>query len=525
MAEVKVLILAAGQGKRMKSKLPKVLLPVCGVPMLQYVIWEAQKLTPDKPLVVVGYQGEKVIAQMGDQADYVWQREQLGTGHAVQIACAQLSDYTGDLLVLYGDTPFISASSLQELLNLHRTQEAAATVLTAELEDPAGYGRILRTPDGRLAGIIEDRDASAEQRLIREVNTGIYCFSSRELREILPCLEPQNAQGEYYLTDVITILAQRGKILQVVKCQNPKEIMGPNDRQALAETERVMRMMILERLMEDGVSIIDPANTYVDPRVKVGQDTTLYPGTVLVGETVIGSDCRIGPYTQITNSRIGEGCHVHFSILTDVCFGKQVECGPYAHCRPGTVAADGAKIGGFVEVKNVQIGEGSKVPHLSYLGDTEVGAGVNIGAGTITCNYDGVRKWRTIIEDGAFIGSNTNLVAPVRVGKRALIGAGSTITRDVPADSLAIARARQIHKVGTPKVELAPAAGEQFMVTLNSPVEGAILYYSLDGEEPCEGGNRYHQPLILRAGTLLKVKAFKEGWNPSKTVVVKIGEQ
>ena len=493
--------------------------------MLQYVIWEALKLTPSKPMVVVGYQGEKVIAQIGDGVDYVWQREQLGTGHAVKVASEQLSDFTGDLLVLYGDTPFISASSLQELLNEHRTQKAAATVLTAELENPAGYGRILRTPEGRLSGIIEDQDASAEQRLIREVNTGIYCFSFPELVTALSGLQPQNAQGEYYLTDVITILAQQGKSLRAVKCRNPKEIMGPNDRRALSETERAMRMLILERLMENGVSIIDPATTYVDPRVKIGQDTTLYPGTILMGETVISSDCRIGPYTQITDSQIGEGCHVHFSILTEVCLGKRVECGPYAHCRPGTVAADGAKIGGFVEVKNVQIGEESKVPHLSYIGDAEIGSGVNIGAGTITCNYDGVRKWKTIIEDGAFVGSNTNLVAPVRVGEKALIGAGSTITRDVPADSLAIARAQQIHKVAAPTVDSIPTGDGQFAVTLNCPTAGATLFYSLDGQEPSEEGNRYyHQPLLLPAGTILKAKAFKEEWLPSKTVMIKIGE-
>ena len=383
--------------------------------MLQYVIWEALKLTPAKPIVVVGYQGEKVTAEIGDEVDYVWQREQLGTGHAVQIACNELSEFSGDLLVLYGDTPFISASSLQELLKQHRAEGAAATVLTAELEDPTGYGRILRTPEGQLAGIVEDRDASAQQRLIREVNTGIYCFSARELLATLPELQAENAQGEYYLTDVITILAQRGKSLQAVKCRNPKEIMGPNDRLSLAETERAMRMMILERLMENGVSIIDPATTYVDPRVKVGQDTTLYPGTILMGATVIGGDCRIGPYTQITNSRIGEGCHVQFSILTDVCFGERVECGPYAHCRPGTVAAAGAKIGGFVEVKNVQIGAGSKVPHLSYLGDTEIGLGeywrgddhvIMMGFG----NEDDHRRW-------GVCRCNTNLAAPVRVGK------------------------------------------------------------------------------------------------------------
>lgn len=523
MAEVKVIILAAGHGKRMKSKLPKVILPVCGVPMVQYVIWEALKLTPSKPIVVVGYQGEKVTALIGDEVEYAWQGEQLGTGHAVKVACEQLSDFAGDILVLYGDTPFISASSLQALLNQHRAQRVAATVLTAELENPTGYGRILRTPDDRIAGIIEDQDASVEQKLIQEVNTGIYCFSFRELVTALSGLQPKNAQGEYYITDVLSILAQQGKSLQAVKCGNSDEIMGPNDRRALAETERVMRMVILERLMENGVSIIDPASTYVDPRVKVGQDTTLYPGTILMGKTEISSDCRIGPYTQIIDSQIGEGCHIHFSTLTNTCLGKRVEVGPYAHCRPGTVATDAAKIGGFVEVKNVQIGEGSKVPHLSYIGDTEIGSGVNIGAGTITCNYDGVNKWKTIIEDEVFIGSNTNLVAPVRVGKKALIGAGSTITKDVPANSLAIARAQQVHKVAPPTYEFTSTGAEQFTVTINCPTAGAILHYSLDGQEPSGEGERYHRPLILPVGTIIKVKAFKEGWRPSKTVAIKIG--
>ncbi len=523
MSELKVLILAAGKGKRMKSELPKVILPICGVPMIQYVIWEALKLSKLKPLLVIGYKGEEVKALLKDEVEYAWQKEQLGTGHAVKVACDEMKSFTGDLLVLYGDTPFISADSLKALIKEHQTEKAAATVLTAEVKDPTGYGRIIRSTDGSLMGIVEEVDTSPAEKEIREVNTGIYCFSYQELMNVIPKIQPQNAQGEYYLTDVIALLEKQGKKLKVVRCNNPGEILGPNDRKALAETERVMQAMILDRHMDAGVSIIDPLVTYIDPRVKIGRDTTIYPGTILRGDTRIGDNCHIGPFSQISDSIIGDGCQIQFSTINQTQLKNHVNVGPYTHIRPGTTAEENTKIGGFVEVKNSQIGAGSKVPHLSYIGDTRIGADVNIGAGTITCNYDGENKWETNIKDGAFIGSNTNLVAPVNIGEKALIGAGSTITEDVPAYALAIARAKQVHKISSPTFEITSANEEQYqMVKLNCLIKDAIIFYTLDGTEPTENSLIYKEPLKLKEETSLKIKAFKEGWFPSKTISVKI---
>lgn len=525
MSELRVVILAAGKGTRMNSERPKVLFPICGVPMVQYVLWEAEKLSPLPPLVVVGYKGEQVIAALGDGVEYVWQKEQLGTGDAVKKASAHLTEFDGDLLVLYGDTPLITTQSLQTLVDVHRQTGAAATVLTAELQNPTGYGRIIRSPEGWLTAIVEERDASADEKKIREVNTGIYCFSMPVLRSALANLKPQNAQGEYYLTDVIALLAAAGKTLATVKSDRPDEIMGPNDRIALAQTETKMRWQILERIMAAGVTVIDPATTYIDPRVQIGRDTTLYPGVLLWGETKIGSNCQIGPFTQISSSVIGEGSRVAFSNLTDVTLGRAVEVGPYTYLRPGTRVADGAKVGSFVEMKNSTVGEKSKVPHLSYIGDTTIGSRVNIGAGTITCNYDGVRKWPTVIENGAFIGSNTNFVAPVTVGEGALVGAGSTITKDVPAHCVAVARARQSFRVAPVAFQEEYVAAEDvYHIRINCPTAEVDIHYTTDGSEPTETSLHYQGTLRLARGTLLKAKAFKEGWMPSKTGVRKIGE-
>ncbi len=446
MSGLQVLILAAGKGKRMKSALPKVLHPVCGVPMVQYVLWAAEKLGGQKPLVVVGYQGETVSAVLGEQADYIWQKEQLGTGHAVKIAARSLEGFTGDLLVLYGDTPLISTATLEKLTAAHREKKAAATLLSVEVAEPAGYGRVVRDKDNRVAAIVEESEATAAEKLITEVNTGIYCFRFPDLAEVITDLQADNAQGEYYLTDVVALLRRKGRTVEAVKSDDPAEILGPNDRKALAETERIMRAKIINYWLEEGVTFVDPADTYVDPRVKLSPDTTIYPGTLLYGKTSIGGNCRLGPYTQITDSAIGNGCHISFSVVNQTRIGDNVDVGPYAHIRPGTVVESGARVGDFVEIKNSRIGSGSKVSHLSYIGDCQVGTGVNIGAGTITCNFDGRTKHQTIIKDGAFIGSNTNLVAPVVVGENSLTGAGSTITKDVPDGALGIARARQVIK-------------------------------------------------------------------------------
>lgn len=446
MSGLKILILAAGKGKRMKSELPKVLHTVCGVPMVQYVLWAAEKLCGQKPLVVVGFKGETVTAALGEQAEYIRQNEQLGTGHAVKSAVRSLEGFNGDLLVLYGDTPLISAATLEKLITAHREKKAAVTLLSVEASDPTGYGRVVRDKDNRVTAIVEESEASAAEKLITEVNTGIYCFRFPDLAEVIHDIQANNAQGEYYLTDVALLLRHKGRAVEAVKSNDPTEILGPNDRKALAETERIMRTKIIDHWLEEGVTFVDPAAAYVDPRVKLSPDTTIFPGTLLYGKTSIGGNCRLGPYTQIIESEIGKGCHISFSVVNQARIGDNVDVGPYANIRPGTVVESRARVGDFVELKNSRIGSGSKVPHLSYIGDCRVGTGVNIGAGTITCNFDGKTKHQTIIKDGAFIGSNTSLVAPVTVGENSLTGAGSTITKDVPDRALGIARARQVIK-------------------------------------------------------------------------------
>lgn len=452
-AELKVIILAAGKGTRMKSEIPKVLHKVCGLPMIQYVIWEAKRVSSERPLVVVGYKAEMVTDSLGEQVEYVIQKEQLGTGHAIMEAQTVLQGFSGDLLVLYGDTPFIHSSTLEKMITKHREEKAAVTVLTAEVEDPTGYGRILRSGKGEIARIVEEKDASREEKEIREVNTGLYCFRFPLLAEVLSELIPKNSQGEYYLTDVVALLTAKGRKAIAVRCDHPREILGPNDRKALAETERLMRESILDRWMAEGVSIIDPNVTYIGPLVKIGMDTKIYPGSFLEGETEIGENCIIGPYSQITDSKIGNSSTLRFTVADQCQISDHVNVGPYTNLRPGVILESGVKVGGFVEVKNTRIGKGSKAPHLSYIGDSQIGAEVNIGAGTITCNFDGKKKHRTLIEDGAFVGSNTNLVAPVSIGKNSFIGAGSTITKDVPDQALAIARAPQVIKENWAKKE------------------------------------------------------------------------
>ena len=444
--DLRIIILAAGKGTRMKSDLPKVLHPVCGIPMVKHVVAAANRVSQRKPLVVIGYKAEMVSTALGEETEYVLQEEQLGTGHAIMMAAPQLQGFSGDLLVLYGDTPLITAETLAKLVVEHQRVESSVTVLSVEVENPAGYGRIIRDKNGNLERIVEEKDTSPEEKKVKEVNTGIYIFNYQDLAETLMRIKPKNAQGEYYLTDVIELLAAEGKKTWAVLCENSQELLGPNDRKTLAETDRIMRRRILENLMMEGVSIIDPASTYIEPQVEIGRDTIIYPGTFLQGETKIGVGCQIGPYSQLRDSQIGDASQVRFSVLDHAKTGEGANIGPYSFLRPGTVVEKNGKVGGFVETKNTQIGEGSKVPHLSYIGDCLIGTGVNIGAGTITCNYDGYAKHETVIGDGAFIGSNTNLVAPVSVGKGALVGAGSTITKDIPEDALALARSKQIIK-------------------------------------------------------------------------------
>ncbi len=442
MSKLNSLILAAGQGTRMKSSYPKVLHQLLDRPMLGYVVDAAEKAGSEAIAVVVGFKGEQVISAMGEKYQYFWQHEQLGTGHAVMMAQEFLENTSGDLLVLYGDTPLIRPETLRELVALKNQKSAAAAILTTSLAEPKGYGRMLRNQEGDIIGIVEDKDATAEQRAINEVNTGVYCFEIKILLEALKTLTPKNAQGEYYLTDVFQVMVERG--LRVVGMQTEAaEVMGPNDRVQLAHTEQLLKLSINEQWMRAGVTIQDPNHTYIGIEVELGVDTVVLPGTFLLGKTKIGAGCEIGPHTRIIDSKIGDGSKIQFSQILESNLGSANTVGPFAYLRPGTKSAEQVKFGDFVEVKNTTLEKGSKVPHLTYLGDAEIGAEVNIGAGTITCNYDGIKKHKTIIGDGAFIGSNTNLVAPVIVGKDATIGAGSTISKEVPAKALAIARSRQ----------------------------------------------------------------------------------
>lgn len=436
-------VLAAGKGVRMKSDLPKVVHKVAGKPMVAHVVETLKEAGIEDITVVVGHKRElvkEVLSPLG--VKFAIQEEQLGTGHALLQAKEQV-DLESTLLVLSGDTPLLTGETIKKLVSFHDKSGAVATVLSAELSDPYGYGRIVRDEDSNLIKIVEEKDASAEEKRITEINTGIYCFTAREVFRVLLNLGTDNAQGEYYLTDVFSLFNQEGKVIKVLKAENSEEIKGINDKLQLAEAEKIMRQRKNRELMQEGVIIIDPDSTFIDKGVKIGRDTIIMPFTFIEGDTVIGERCEIGPYTRITSSFIGNDVIIESSRIKGARIGDRCTIGPFAYLRPETVLKEEVKIGDFVEVKKSVVERGSKIPHLSYVGDALVGCEVNIGAGTITCNYDGVNKHVTVIEDRAFIGSNTNLVAPVKIGKEAVTGAGSTITRDVPDFALAVERAEQ----------------------------------------------------------------------------------
>lgn len=443
MEKATAIILAAGKGTRMKSSLPKVLHKVCGKPMIEHVLTAAEEAGVDRNILVVGYGSQKVEETLGDQVQYAYQYEQLGTGHAVLQAAELLKGYNGAVLVICGDTPLLTGETFSKLLAYHRERKAVATVLTGIMDNPYGYGRIIRNSNGGVTKIVEEKDASPEEKRVQEINTGTYCFDSNLLFAALEKITPHNAQGEYYLTDVISMFVERNLKVEAVVAENVLETMGINSRKHLAEAEGYLRQRILDKLMDQGVTIIDPASTFIHTEVKIGKDTIIHPFTIIEGKTIIGEECVIGPSSRINSSQIGNGSVIEHSTVLESSLGQEVKVGPYAYLRPGTIAHDHVKIGDFVEIKKSVIGENSKIPHLSYVGDAEIGSGVNVGAGTITCNYDGKNKYKTIIEDGAFIGSNSNLVAPVQIGKSAVIGAGSTVSKDVPAQALGIARAKQ----------------------------------------------------------------------------------
>ncbi|MGC6586971.1 bifunctional UDP-N-acetylglucosamine diphosphorylase/glucosamine-1-phosphate N-acetyltransferase GlmU [Paenibacillus sp. Dod16] len=442
------IVLAAGQGKRMKSKLYKVLHPVCGKPMVGHVLQTVQQVNCERSVVVVGHGAEAVRTYLQDAAEYVLQEQQLGTGHAVKQAKDLLGGEEGSTIVICGDTPLVTSETLENLLKLHESNNAAATVLTAHMDNPKGYGRVIRGEDGSALRIVEQKDCSPEEDAVTEINTGTYCFDNKKLFAALDNVTNQNAQQEYYLTDCIGILKQAGETVLAYQTDDYAESIGVNDRLALSEAEGFMRERINRTHMLNGVTIIDPSSTYIGADVKIGSDTVLYPGTVLKGNTVIGEDCVIGPDSDIEDSVIADGASVKHSVLSSAEVGSRTSVGPYAYLRPGAKLGDDVKVGDFVEVKNATIDNGSKVSHLSYVGDAKVGKNVNIGCGAITVNYDGYNKSITEIEDDAFIGSNVNLIAPVKVGKGAFVVAGSTITDSVSDNDLAIARQRQENKPG-----------------------------------------------------------------------------
>lgn len=433
------IILAAGQGTRMKSKLPKVLHKVLGKPMVQWVMDTVSAAGVNDMIVVLGHGGEQVSVVVADQAKIAYQTEQLGTGHAVLQAIDALNSDNECVLVVCGDTPLLRAETINALIAKHEAEKNAVTVLTACAADPTGYGRIVRNAEG-ITAIVEQKDASDAEKLITEINTGTYCFDQKFLLQYLSTLNTNNAQKEYYLTDLIKIANHNGLSVGGYQLSDFAESLGVNNRVQLSQAEQILRQRKCNEVMLAGVTLIDPATTYIGADVVIGSDTVIYPNVLLEGKTVIGSDNVIGMNCHFVDSTIGDNNDIQSTVIVESTVGNSCKIGPMAYLRPGTILADHVKIGDFVEVKKSQIGSGSKLPHLSYVGDAIVGTNVNIGCGSITCNYDGVNKYQTVIKDNAFIGSNTNLVAPVTVEEKAFIGAGSTITKDVSADTLAVVR-------------------------------------------------------------------------------------
>lgn len=443
MGDTAVIIMAAGKGKRMKSNLPKVLHNLAGKPILNYVLETVNQLEVKRKILIVGYKSNKIKELIGDKIESVEQKEQLGTAHAVLITKKLLSGFKGDVLILSGDVPFLTIKTLKKLLKYHQDNNFCCTLLSAVLKKPKGYGRIIRDKKGEIKGIIEEADLSADRKKINEINSGIYCFNKEKLFQVLEKITTDNKQGEYYLTDTVKILLNEGLTIGNIIIKDYSEILGINNRSDLADASKKVNQKTLQDLMVQGVTIVDTNSTFIEQGVKIGQDSIIYPFTIIEKNTKIGKNCIIGPNSHLIDSRIEKGVKVWASTIEDSNIEEEAKIGPYAHLRPGTVVKKGAKIGNFVEVKKSTIGEGSKASHLTYLGDTIIGKRVNIGAGTITCNYDGEKKNKTIIEDGVFIGSNNTLVAPVKLWKDSYTGAGSTITEDVPAGNLAIARSRQ----------------------------------------------------------------------------------
>ena len=437
------IILAAGEGTRMKSKTPKVLHKVIGKSMIEHVMDAADEVGCDRKIIVVGSGRELVEACLSSEGvTFVHQEERLGSGHAVMVCDHEIRD-DEDVLILCGDTPLIQGKTLQELIDAHRSNDNACTVLTAELEIPHGYGRIVRDAGGNVLKIVEEKDADEATKAIKEINSGIYCFKGNLLKQYLKKINNNNSQKEYYLTDMLELFNGGGYSVGTAVVEDFDDLRGVNSRMQLSESEAIFRKRINDHWMSEGVTFIDPNQTYIGKSVVIGRDTILYPGTSLSGYTQIGEDCIIGPNAHLDNVILGNAVQIKESTLTDSSIADRTTVGPYAYVRPGCKIGSDVKIGDFVEVKNAAIGNGTKISHLTYVGDAEVGERVNLGCGVVFVNYDGKNKFKTVVEDDSFVGCNVNLISPVTVGKGAYVGAGSTITKDVPAGALGVARERQ----------------------------------------------------------------------------------
>jgi len=445
--KVRAVILAAGQGTRMKSSLPKVLHPLLGKPMLQYPIEAVSSVSDERPLVVVGHGAPEIQTKFRDLADFVLQEPQLGTGHALQQTETLLKNKADLILVTYGDMPLLTRETFSHLVDMHKNYTGPITMLSMTWDDPRGFGRVIRDAHQNVLAIIEEAQATPEQLSVRELNTGVYCFSAEWLWEALHRI-PLSPKGEYYLTDTVGLAVSDGLSVKALQLEEPLEGIGINTRLHLSEAEKVLRQKILQNWMLEGVTIVDPTRTVIEPDVTIGQDTTIWPDTYLLANTSIGSDCVLGPGAYIKASRIGDRCKVLASIVENAQVEQDVDIGPYAHLRNGAHLAAGVHIGNFGEVKSSYLGPGTKMGHFSYIGDASIGAEVNIGAGTITCNFDGEKKNHTEIGDHVFIGSDTMLVAPVNIGEGARTGAGAVVTKDIPPDTLAVGvPARAIKKI------------------------------------------------------------------------------
>ena len=444
-------ILAAGKGTRMQSKLYKVLHKVCDRTMVELVLDSLSDLEMQEVITVVGHGAERVKEVLGDRTKFVLQAEQLGTAHAVKVAKDELKDKEGTTIVMYGDTPLIRSETINNMLDHHEKMNAKATVLTAIADNPFAYGRIIRDVNGNLVKIVEEKDATEQERKIKEINSGIYCFDNKLLFEMLEKVKNDNNQGEYYLPDVLGLIREQKEIIETYLCDDFDETFGVNDRVALAYAENVMRNRINTKHMLAGVTLVDPTNTYIAPNAVIGRDTTIYPNVTIKSNTIIGEDCQIKPNSYLENVQIGNGVKVISSTISDSKIGDYTSVGPYSHIRNNCELGKNVRVGNFVELKNTTYGDGSKTAHLSYLGDTEVGSNTNIGCGTITVNYDGKNKYKTKIGSDAFIGCNSNLIAPLEIGDGAVVAAGTTVTENAPDDALVIARVKQENKVGYAK--------------------------------------------------------------------------